>query len=363
MARTCSKNAANFISLPANGLSAALNGLTAVTVHCWVKYTSFDAGDNATGDRSLQIQIAGTTTTGITIAQDGSGGGANQRLKIGARSVSTDALAGKTGTTNLVTGTWYGHGGVIDFTGKTITPYLNGVAEGGGAVTFANNSWTNGTPTGTDFLGGDKGTGTAQQVDGAVCEIAIWSVALNAGEMLALGKGFSPQLIRPQSLLRYFPMIGRSGSSEIDLARSAHGTVNGTVSQTDHPRMIYAVPTYLAPRAVGGGGGTAWTASFSGTITGSFNEATTTQYLRTISNNPALAFSFSGGLVGNRTQSLSNAVTLAFAFTARASGWTPITLNTTAYAASSRPSTTYTTFPLGGAVSFTTFPRPTTSWS
>lgn len=269
MARTFDKSAGtNYISLGANTISALLNGASAVSLHCWTKYNSFDALDSANSDRSVQILIAGSGagTTGLAIVQDGTGGTTSQKHRIVARSVSTDALQGRSGTTNLVTGTWYSLGGVVDINGDTITPYLNGTAEGGGAVTFGNTTWTNGTPTGTDKIS-DAGTGTVQQLDGQCCEVAIWNVALNAGEMLALSKGFSAALIRPQSLVFYMPLIGRV-SPELDWMRSKTGTITGSCPQADHPRIIYAQRNEIRKfGTTAAAGGTAWTQTVTNSIT------------------------------------------------------------------------------------------------
>ena len=235
MARTFTKNTANYISMGTGTIGTILNGAAAVSFHANVNFTSFDAGDSATGDQFLYIPINGTST-GIVGCIDGSGGGSNQKFKVGGRSQAADSFQARSGTTNLTTGVWYPLGGVIDYSADTITGYLSGAAENGGAATFGATSYTHGTPSTTDKL--SNAASTAQMLDGVLCEVGIWNVALTAGEMLALGKGFSPLLVRPSSLIFYMPLMGRV-SPEPDRVRGNNGTVNGTLAQADHARVIY----------------------------------------------------------------------------------------------------------------------------
>lgn len=253
MARTFDRTAANHLDIPTNTLGPLLNGVAAISAHAWAKFTSFDAGSGANSDRVLQVNIALTTTTGLIIAVDSSGGGASHKVRFGGRSVSGDALGVKSGTTDLVTGTWYSMGGVFDVTGKTSTPYLNGTAEGGGAVTLTNTTYTNGVPTGPDQISG-AALGTASQVDGVIAEVAIWTAALTAGEMIALSKGFSAKLIRPQSLIFYCPIMGNN-ATEPELSRSLLPAVQGTLPKADHPRIIYPMDYENRRFAAAGGGG------------------------------------------------------------------------------------------------------------
>lgn len=236
MARTFTRNAANYISVAANILPARLNGAAAITGHCFTKYNGFDATDNQNACRSIHVNVSGTNNTGFYVGVNGSAG-TNDRLIVGCRSQAADGLQTRTGTTALSTGQWYSIGGVANIGADTITPYLNGLAEGGGSVTFGAATWTNGTPTGTDQISAPA-PGNHALVDGVIAEVALWNVGLTAGEMLALSKGFSALLIRPQSLVFYMPLGGRN-SPEPELARGTTCTVNGTLNFADHPRIIY----------------------------------------------------------------------------------------------------------------------------
>lgn len=77
-------------------------------------------------------------------------------------------------------------------------------------------------------------------------EVAIWDVALTAGEAVALAKGFSPLLIRPQSLKAYFPLYGNV-TPEV-CAKSGIATAhNATPAKVAHPRIIMPRPAIYLP--------------------------------------------------------------------------------------------------------------------
>ena len=68
-----------------------------------------------------------------------------------------------------------------------------------------------------------------------ISEVALWNRVLDAGEIAALGKRYTPAHFR-RGGLNYWPLIGRN-SPEIDLWRGANGTLTGT-SAVAHPRVI-----------------------------------------------------------------------------------------------------------------------------
>jgi hypothetical protein len=53
---------------------------------------------------------------------------------------------------------------------------------------------------------------------------------------LLLSLGYSPLFVRPQSLVAYWPLIGRN-SPELELIGGQGGTLTGT-TQAEHPRII-----------------------------------------------------------------------------------------------------------------------------
>jgi hypothetical protein len=75
----------------------------------------------------------------------------------------------------------------------------------------------------------------AAYFDGKVAEAAIWSAALTDAEVASLGKGVSPRLIRPQSLVFYAPLI----RNLVDVRGGRTLTNNNTATVATHPR-VYA---------------------------------------------------------------------------------------------------------------------------
>lgn len=84
---------------------------------------------------------------------------------------------------------------------------------------------------------GKKGDGTTL-MSGRIAEAAIWSVVLSVNEITALARGACPLVIRPASLVHYWPLIGRF-SPEIDRRGGANMTLNNTPTAADHCRIFY----------------------------------------------------------------------------------------------------------------------------
>jgi len=110
-------------------------------------------------------------------------------------------------------------------------------------------------------------------VTGRIAECGVWNVALSDAELLMLSKGFSPLQIRPESLIAYWPILGRT-SPEIDLVGRLELTVTGPPLVKEHPRIIYPFARWTSKPAVAGGAVSgslsvtlgALTASASGTV-------------------------------------------------------------------------------------------------
>jgi hypothetical protein len=74
-------------------------------------------------------------------------------------------------------------------------------------------------------------------LNGQIAEAAVWNVALSAAEIASLSKGFSPLLIRPASLVAYWPLIGRH-DPEIDPVGRFDMTLTANPTTAAHPRVI-----------------------------------------------------------------------------------------------------------------------------
>jgi hypothetical protein len=141
--------------------------------------------------------------------------------------------------------------------------YLNGGGKGSNV--------TSRTPTGLNLTRlGMTGTGGGALV-GSLAECAIWDIALSDDEVAILAEGYSPLLVRPQSLVACWPLI--KNANVIDLIGGRTLTVNGNPTAARHPRVIYpkrrqpcnvdntdvhASVEYLATAGAGGAGLQRW---------------------------------------------------------------------------------------------------------
>ena len=142
--------------------------------------------------------------------------------------------------------TWFHFAGVwISSTSRAA--YLNGGNKGTSSV--------NVTPTGIDRVqfGARSRNGGASTDYGdfdGLGEIGLWNAALTDAEVAVLAKGVSPLMVRPQSLVAYWPLLGNQ-SPEIDLVGGYDMTLNAAPTKAAHPRVIYPAPPTIhhAPTA------------------------------------------------------------------------------------------------------------------
>ena len=91
----------------------------------------------------------------------------------------------------------------------------------------------------------DEGVAT-----GNIAEVALWSAALSDAEIASLAKGFSPLFIRPESLIDYWPLIGRF-SPEIDVVGGMNGTLNSAPGAAAHPGILYPASPFIPEPSAG----------------------------------------------------------------------------------------------------------------
>ena len=73
--------------------------------------------------------------------------------------------------------------------------------------------------------------------DCVIAEPGQWNVALTQGEIEALSRGVSPLLIRPESLVNYWPVHGNT-TTEPDLVSKATLTLTNVPVKADHPPIL-----------------------------------------------------------------------------------------------------------------------------
>jgi hypothetical protein len=115
------------------------------------------------------------------------------------------------------------------FTSSTSrTAYVDGTA---GTANTANV-----TPSDADFImigAGNSTTSPLTPHDGRIADVGIWNVALTAAEISALAKGAACNLVRPQSLVFYAPLI--RNLQDVRDGRTITNTNAATVA--NHPRI------------------------------------------------------------------------------------------------------------------------------
>jgi hypothetical protein len=187
----------------------------ACTFHCWFQPTT--AADNATLMMSLTAGTLNWRQLGLRSSD----------AKLGAHERQTDGTSGfATSTGVLSDGVWAACGAVFT-TAASRTVYLNGVADTDTtAIVLA------------DTFDKFRIGGEANYATGNIAEAAVWNVALNAGEMTALAKGFCPVLIRPSALVAYWPLFAND-ATELDMWKNGYALTVTGATKAAHPGILY----------------------------------------------------------------------------------------------------------------------------
>jgi len=116
-----------------------------------------------------------------------------------------------------------------DDTANVSKLYLNGAQIGSSTSTLVAFTTTHSRTIGNEA---SEGVGD-YSFDGRIAEVALYTAVLEASEVAALSKGFSPLLIRPTSLQHYLPLV-----------REAQDRKGATVTEAntvviEHPRTFY----------------------------------------------------------------------------------------------------------------------------
>jgi hypothetical protein len=203
------------------------SGFTTQRIPLGIFYTS-GAGTNLDG------WFLNTNTSAQVIAQTGDG----------------TSTSGSTTTATMSANVWAHIGGV--FTSSTSrTAYLNGVAA---TVNTTSRTPTASNKTSIGIGYSQNNTVTGRFDDGYIAEVGIWNVALTAADMLILATGASPIMVKPESLVAYYPMIRGDANGDMpDLIGGLTMVEQGTVAVQSHPRVYYPGRSQLRWTTVGGG--------------------------------------------------------------------------------------------------------------
>jgi hypothetical protein len=243
MSRDFSKNLSNHMAT--GQIGAVVNGLAAFFVHLIV---TPDTYDTAAGNNRVIEWPIGAGASGVAL--DINASAAPIVLRVVARSQSGDGAQVKSSTSNLATGVQHFLGAWINIAGDAITPYANGVPEGGGAVTFGAATYTHSVSVGTSRIGANAGTiTTALQFDGPISEFSIfnatgWDAAKTNAVAADLALSYSAEFTATRNsvtLLNYMKVLG-DDSPELSTVGSLQGTITGSLPQAAHPTIITELP-------------------------------------------------------------------------------------------------------------------------
>jgi hypothetical protein len=182
--------------------AASPSGLSDVpfTLACW-----FNTQNDTRNQGLLQVGNFATSQR-CTIFAMGNTAGDPVRLQV----QGSTATASVNTSTGWTTNTWNHACGTAKVTGsfpfQEFAIYLNagGKVTGPSNVGAPSSAWSS-TSIGVQQTNGNINTGT--YFDGLIAEAGIWNVALTDDEIASLAKGVTCNLVRPQSLVFYAPLI------------------------------------------------------------------------------------------------------------------------------------------------------------
>lgn len=188
-----------------------------ITVSCWVRPDTvsgsdvvFDIEDKGDQNRTSLDVSSGTIRSNVT-ASGGTGT---------ASSVSKVMAAGK----------WYHVVAILDDTATATFVWIDGSFLGGGSGTTRVLADLDTATLGCSW----SGASAAQNFfDGAITNVAVWSVALTEAEVRRLCMDrFSVRKVRPESLVLHCPAEVMTGSVCVDVVGAREFTKNGTIADS-----------------------------------------------------------------------------------------------------------------------------------
>jgi hypothetical protein len=224
-----SSNWLNTTTLPVTGAP--------FTIACW-----FKVADAATFYNLVTISQAASSNQYFVLAIDGTVAG--DPVRAIAQSIS--GPEGVASTTSGITADTWQHACAVYTSATSRAAFINGGSKGTDTLSRA--------PASVDYLsvGAGRFSGSMfSPINGSVAELGVWNIDLTDDEVAALGKGYSPLLVRPSALIDCWRLIGRD-SPETNLKRVNSLTINGTMSIADHLPIIMPRRRLIIPKSVGG---------------------------------------------------------------------------------------------------------------
>ena len=246
MSRDFSRNVGNHMDLGTGALGAVLHGKSAIFVHAWINVDTFVSGT----DNDILMGVMTLSAVGLRLSC------ANNLFTVQARSTSADTAQSRTTTTPLTTGIWTSVGAWINYVGDAITPYVNGIADNGGAATFGNNTYNHSLASNPDRIGAIGGATivTTRQMDGKIAEVSIFNAtgwdATKANAVAADLALYGASVVASRNtvtLTNYMKLVGNN-SPETSSVGTLVGTITGSLPKATHPMLRDEVATpVIAP--------------------------------------------------------------------------------------------------------------------
>ena len=196
------------------------------TLACW-----FNSQDAAANQCLLQVGNFATSDR-CTLFARGNTAGDPIRLQVQGSTTAATVFTSTGWTAN----TWNhacGTGKITDSSPfQEFAVYLNA----GGKVTTATNVGAPSSAWSLTSIGSERSNGiihSGRHFDGLIAEAGIWNVALTDDEIASLAKGMTCNLVRPQSLVFYAPLI----RDLQDVKGGLTLTNNNTATVADHTRV------------------------------------------------------------------------------------------------------------------------------
>jgi hypothetical protein len=165
----------DYVSVGVGEIGPNIGSVNAITLSSWVKPTVYPGALGR--KRAISFLLSDGTTGGLLGFYDGG------KIEVGGRSTSGDGFQSTTVTFPALD-EWHLATGVLDFQDDKIYVYLDGVLSATQSVSFANTTYTHGTPTLIDSLG--SFSNSSDFFSGSLDEVRIYDYALSASEIAGL---------------------------------------------------------------------------------------------------------------------------------------------------------------------------------
>lgn len=167
---------------------------------------------------------------------------------VGSVGPDDDRIAYTATSADFTNGTWNSHVFTWSDSADTSEYFTAGTSRA--TRTSALITYTVG---GEQTIGNTSSGATQANADAALADYALWDVILTAGEIAAYDRGLDARMIRPESLVRFAPLLGNN-STEPDVVFGQGWTVT-SATKADHPRVFRPKRRDTTVGTVGGGGG------------------------------------------------------------------------------------------------------------